>query len=95
MRIPICLSGETAASISHSLEGESQESSVMVDYLDVNVCVFQVQRKEPGSASAQTKVGGRGQLLSPQVPGRKKTGGRKGRSHSLKRKLSASAERRD
>ncbi len=33
--------------ISHSLEGESQESSVMGGYLDVKVCVFQVQRTEP------------------------------------------------
>ncbi len=34
-------------------------------------------------------------VFSSQVPGRKKTGGREGRGHSLKRKRSASAERRD
>ncbi len=63
MQIPICLRGENALRksaggqrqsngkdgvlISHSLEGESQESSVMGGCLDVKVCVFQVQRKEP------------------------------------------------
>ncbi len=33
--------------ISHSLECESQESSVIGDYLDGKVCILQVQRKEP------------------------------------------------
>ncbi len=33
--------------VSHSLEGESQESSVMGGYLDVKVCIFQIQRTEP------------------------------------------------
>ncbi len=34
-------------------------------------------------------------VCSSQVPGRKKTGGHEGRSRSLKRKLSANAERQD
>ncbi len=34
-------------------------------------------------------------FFSSQVPGMKKTGGREGRRRSLKRKLSASAERQD
>ncbi len=39
--------GKDRVLLSHSLEGESQESPVMGGYLDVKVCVFQVQRKEP------------------------------------------------
>ncbi len=69
MRIPICLRGEKAASmhfvkvrwardsvlVSHSLEGESQESSVMGGYLDVNVSREQTSplcESARGSASA-------------------------------------------
>ncbi len=39
--------GKDRVLLSHSLEGKSQESPVMGGYLDVKVCVFQVQRKGP------------------------------------------------
>ncbi len=37
--------GKDLVLISHSLEGKSQKSSVMGGYLDLKVCVLQVERK--------------------------------------------------
>ncbi len=62
------------------------------------LCVAKARHAESEPAWARSQPGAENlcpAVFSSQVPGRKKMGGREGRGRSLKRKRSASAERRD